>query len=79
LLRKRNRKIDRCNQVWALGATYVPMARGFVYLTAVVDWASRRVADYLTWYNRRRPHFSLADRTPDEAYFAMLRAIKMAA
>jgi putative transposase len=171
----RNRKIERSNQVWALDTTYVPMARGFVYLTAVVDWVSRRVlahrvaitleaehavaaleeafakygqpeivntdqgsqftseafteavlgkgillsmdgkgswrdnvfverlwrsvkyeevylkayesvsqarqsiADYLTWYNQRRPHSSLADRTPDEAYFAMLPAIKTAA
>jgi putative transposase len=35
--------IDRSNQVWALDTTYIPMARGFVYLTAVVDVASRRV------------------------------------
>ncbi len=39
----RDRKIDRANQVWALDTTYIPMARGFVYLTAVVDWASRKV------------------------------------
>src|SRR5260370_3427831 len=37
----RHRKIDRSNQVWALDTSYIPMARGFVYLTAVVDWASR--------------------------------------
>lgn len=35
--------IIRTNQVWALDTTYIPMARGFVYLTAVVDVASRRV------------------------------------
>ena len=35
--------IKRSNQVWALDTTYIPMARGFVYLTAVVDVASRRV------------------------------------
>ena len=35
--------IDRVNQVWALDTTYVPMARGFVYLTAVIDVASRCV------------------------------------
>jgi putative transposase len=34
------------NQVWAMDITYVPMARGFVYLAAVVDWFSRRV---LAW------------------------------
>jgi len=35
--------IERSNQVWALDTTYIPMARGFVYLTAVVDVASRKV------------------------------------
>jgi len=39
----RNVTITRANQVWALDTTYIPMARGFVYLTAVVDVASRRV------------------------------------
>ena len=35
--------ITRSNQVWALDTTYIQLARGFVYLTAVVDVASRRV------------------------------------
>jgi putative transposase len=35
--------IDRANQVWAMGISYIPMARGFVYLAAVIDWYSRRV------------------------------------
>jgi putative transposase len=35
--------IERTNQVWALDTTYIPMRQGFVYLTAVVDVASRRV------------------------------------
>ena len=35
--------INQSNQVWALDTTYIPMARGFVYLTAVVDVASRKV------------------------------------
>ncbi len=35
--------INRANQVWALDTKYIPMARGFVYLTAVIDWASRKV------------------------------------
>jgi putative transposase len=39
-------KIERPNQVWAMDITYTPMARGFVYLAAVVDWYSRRV---LSW------------------------------
>lgn len=39
----RNLAITRANQVWALDTTYIPMARSFVYLTAVVDVASRCV------------------------------------
>ena len=39
----RNVSVTRANQVWALDTTYIPMAQGFVYLTAVVDVASRRV------------------------------------
>ena len=39
----RHLAIERPNQVWALDTTYIPMARGFVYLTAVIDWASRKV------------------------------------
>lgn len=38
--------IERANQVWAMDITYIPMARGFVYLAAVIDWASRKV---LAW------------------------------
>jgi len=38
--------IERPNQVWAMDISYIPMARGFVYLAAVVDWFSRRV---LSW------------------------------
>jgi len=171
----RDMRINRANQVWALDTTYIPMARGFVYLTAVVDWASRKVlahrvaitleavhavdaleeaftryglpdivntdqgsqftasafaeavqsrgirlsmdgkgswrdnvfvervwrsikyeevylkayesvsqarqsiGAYIQLYNQRRPHSSLADQTPDEAYFATLPAIKSAA
>ncbi|NVH78249.1 IS3 family transposase [Paraburkholderia sp. JPY432] len=171
----RGMKIARANQVFALDTTYIPMARGFVYLTAVVDWASRKIlahrvaitleashavealeeafvryglpdivntdqgsqftagaftdavlsrqvrlsmdgkgawrdnvfvervwrsikyeevylkayesvsharrsiGEYIELYNRKRPHSSLADQTPDEAYFATLPAIKSAA
>jgi putative transposase len=38
--------IERPNQVWAADITYVPMARGFMYLVAILDWASRKV---LAW------------------------------
>jgi putative transposase len=42
----RGLKVERPNQVWAMDITYIAMARGFVYLCAVVDWFSRRV---LAW------------------------------
>src|SRR6202158_5762436 len=42
----RGLEVVRPNQVWAMDITYIPMARGFVYLAAVVDWFSRRV---LAW------------------------------
>ena len=42
----RNLVVDRPNQVWAMDITYIPMARGFVYLAAVVDWFSRKI---LSW------------------------------
>jgi len=167
--------VTRANQVWALDTTYIPMARGFVYLTAVVDVATRRVlahrvaitleaihakevieralaqygtpeivntdqgsqftaeeftrvvldagcklsmdgrgawrdnvfverlwrsvkyervylkaydsvsaakadiADYFVWYNTQRPHSKIDRMTPDEAYFAGLPALKLAA
>lgn len=38
--------IDKPNQVWSTDITYIPMAKGFVYLVAVMDWYSRRV---LSW------------------------------
>jgi putative transposase len=42
----RGLSIERSNQVWTLDITYIPMARGFVYLVAVMDWYSRKV---LAW------------------------------
>ena len=42
----RGMEIVRPNQVWAMDITYIPMAKGFVYLAAVLDWFSRRV---LSW------------------------------
>ena len=171
----RNLAISRANQVWALDTTYIPMAHGFVYLTAVVDVASRRVlahkvattleahhaveileqayarygmpeivntdqgsqftseeftdvvlnrgvklsmdgkgawrdnvfverlwrsvkyervylkaydsvsearadiAEYIDWYNTKRPHSSLDDQTPDRTYWQLLPMMKVAA
>jgi putative transposase len=39
-------EIDRPNRVWATDITYLPMAKGFLYLTAILDWHSRKV---LAW------------------------------
>ncbi len=38
--------VDRPNQVWCIDITYIPMRRGFLYLVAVMDWATRKV---LSW------------------------------
>src|SRR5215470_10920453 len=42
----RGMTIDRPNQVWAADITYIPIGRGFLYLVAIMDWASRAV---LSW------------------------------
>ena len=54
----RNLTIDRPNQVWATDITYIPMARGFMYLVAVMDWHSRKV---LSWRvsNTMEPTFCI--------------------
>lgn len=42
----RHLPITRTNQVWAMDITYIPMRKGFVYLCAVVDWASRKILSH---------------------------------
>jgi putative transposase len=42
----RNLAIEESNHVWALDITYIPMRRGFVYLVAVMDWASRKILSF---------------------------------
>lgn len=42
----RGLKIDRCNQVWAMDITYIPMKTGFMYLTAIIDLHSRYVVQW---------------------------------
>jgi putative transposase len=42
----RSRTVDQPNQVWAADITYIPMQQGFLYLVAIIDWATRRV---LSW------------------------------
>ena len=52
----RNLKVSRVNQAWAADITYIPMAHGFIYLVAIIDWCSRRV---LAWRvsNSLEPNF----------------------
>ena len=38
--------IERSNQVWAADITYIPIGRGFLYLVAIIDWASRAVLNW---------------------------------
>lgn len=42
----RNLKVERPNQIWAIDITYIPMANGFLYLTAVIDLYSRYVVGW---------------------------------
>lgn len=54
----RGMEITRLNQVWAMDITYIPMARGFVYLAVVLDWATRRVLSWGCQSRWRRPSAS---------------------
>jgi putative transposase len=56
--------IDRANQVWAADITYLPMSRGFLYLVAIVDWASRAV---LAWRLSNSMDVSFCLEALDEA------------
>ncbi len=42
----RNLDITRANEVWCSDITYIPMARGFCYLVAIMDWASRKILSF---------------------------------
>ncbi len=42
----RDRSVERANEVWCSDVTYIPLRRGFLYLVAIQDWASRKV---LSW------------------------------
>jgi putative transposase len=56
--------IDRGNQVWAADITYLPMSRGFLYLVAIIDWASRAV---LAWRLSNSMDVSFCLEALDEA------------
>lgn len=61
----RDLAIDRPNQVWCTDITYIPMRRGFLYLVAVMDWASRNDESWGRWHVRGK----LARRWRDERAF----------
>jgi putative transposase len=42
----RNVEVTKCDQVWSMDITYIPMKKGFMYLTAIIDWHSRYI---LSW------------------------------
>lgn len=54
----RNLTVDRANQVWASDICYIPMAKGFMYLVAIMDWCTRKV---LSWRvsNSLEPDFCI--------------------
>jgi len=60
----RGMAIDRPNQVWAADITYIPIGRGFLYLVAVIDWASRAV---LSWRLSNTMEASFCVRALEEA------------
>ena len=60
----RDMTIDRPNQVWAADITYIPMGRGFLFLVAVIDWASRAV---LAWRLSNTMDASFCVETLEEA------------
>src|SRR5262245_34879167 len=62
--------IDRANQVWASDITYIRMARGFVYLAAVMDWSARRIlAQRSAWASAHaiRPRPSRTDQSRENS------------
>jgi putative transposase len=62
----RGLSIDRPNQVWAADITYIPLARGFAYLVAIMDWHSRRV---LSWRLSNTLDSSFCVEALEEALF----------
>ena len=60
----RNARITRPNQVWAADITYLPMARGFLYLVAVMDWHSRYV---VAWRLSNTPEAGFCAEALEEA------------
>jgi putative transposase len=71
----RGKTIDQPNQVWAADVTYIPMQQGFLYLVAIIDWATRRL---LSWRlsNTLAAGFCSAERRSALGMIAILRSRK---
>ena len=61
----RNVTIERANHVWAADITYIPIGRGFLYLVAIIDWASRAV---LGWRLSNTPDTSFCLAALEDAF-----------
>ena len=57
--------IDRPNQVWATDITYLPLAKGFMYLIAIIDWHSRKpIPGYLQAHRKNTNYLNYSPRCP---------------
>ena len=70
----RNAVIDRPNQVWSINITYIPIKRGFLYLTQYnnIREARKAIGKYVHTYNFERCHSSLNNQTPASCYYPIL-------
>ena len=70
----RNTVIDRPNQVWSINITYIPIKRGFLYLTQYnnIREARKAIGKYVHIYNFERCHSALNNQTPASCYYPIL-------
>mgnify|MGYP000790141516 CR=1 FL=1 len=70
----RNAVIDRPNQAWSINITYIPIKRGFLYLTQYnnIREARKAIGKYVHTYNFERCHSSLNNQTPASCYYPIL-------
>ena len=70
----RNAVIDRPNQAWSINITYIPIKRGFLYLTQYnnIREARKAIGKYVHTYNFERCHSALNNQTPASCYYPIL-------
>ena len=70
----RNAVIDRPNQAWSIDITYIPIKRGFLYLTQYnnIREARKAIGKYVHIYNFERCHSALNNHTPASCYYPIL-------